>query len=569
MAIIGIDLGTTNSLVSYWNGEKVQLIPNSLGSTLTPSVINVDAEGTILVGESARNRLITHPQESASFFKRDMGSGKVFTLGNRNFLPEELSSLVLRSLKEDAEVFLGEKVEEAVISVPAYFNDTQRKATRNAGILAGLKVERLVNEPTAAAIAYGLHERFGDGMFLVLDLGGGTFDVSLLEFTDGIMEVHAVAGDNRLGGEDFTEVLVQFFLDQHSFSLSSLTEKEREILYRQAEKCKFALSEKESSTISVTLGKAVSGTARKRDLTITREEFTHAAAPLLEKLYRPIERTIRDARVDTGEIDELVLVGGATRMAIFRDMIYKIFKRIPSLSLNPDEIVGMGAGIQGGLKARDKALEDVILTDICPYTLGTAVMDVQGEMRRPGMFLPIINRNSTVPVSRMERLGTVKDNQKQMKIEVYQGEHRQVKDNIRLGTISVDIPSAPAGRIAVEVRYTYDINGLLEVEVHIPETGERKSLIIEENPGVLSREELEKQLKKLEALKIHPRETGKNKALIARGERLWEEYLGEERTKIGKVLGQFESLLEKQDAEEIALFSGEMEKYFDYLEKGV
>jgi molecular chaperone HscC len=560
MAIIGIDLGTTNSLVSFWNGKEVQLIPNSLGSFLTPSVVNVDSDGVVLVGQAARDKLISQPDNSAAIFKRDMGSQKKFDLGGSIYLAEELSSFVLRVLKEDAENYLGEKVEEAVISVPAYFNDTQRKATRNAGILAGLKVERLINEPTAAAVAYGLHERLEDGIFLVLDLGGGTFDVSLLEFTDGIMEVHAVAGDNRLGGEDFTKAIMEFFLSHHNMSLGQLSDKEYGQLYLQAERCKMTLSEDLSAVMSFRWKNDT------LEMTITREDFTGAAITLLERIGKPIERTIRDSQVAINEIDDLVLVGGATRMPIFRDVIYKLFQRIPSLALNPDEVVGRGTGIQAGLKGRDAALDEVILTDICPYTLGTAVADGVGASLKSGYFLPIINRNTTIPASRVVKLGASQDNQSNIRIDIYQGEHRLVKDNIKLGSLDVSIPPAPAGSILIELRYTYDINGLLQVEVHIPTTGVKKSLILEDNPGVLSRQDIEERLKKLEKIKIHPREQGKNKALISRGERLWEEYLGDVREKIGLFLKQFEDVLEKQDIEKIETFRKELTSWFDYLE---
>ncbi|MDC7225099.1 MAG: molecular chaperone HscC [Spirochaetales bacterium] len=560
MAIIGIDLGTTNSLVSVWDGEGVRLIPNGTGTYLTPSVVHLDRDGSVLVGQAAKDRLITQPENTAAVFKRDMGSQKEFLLGKKSFFPEELSSFVLRSLKEDAESFLGEEVEEAVISVPAYFNDAQRKATRNAGLLAGMKVERLINEPTAAAVAYGLHDSLNDGTFLVLDLGGGTFDVSLLEFTDGIMEVHAVAGDNRLGGEDFTEVLLQIFMDHHGLKKSSLKRKEYEHLYHQAEKCKLALSEQEQALMTF------NGKRKSLEKRISREDFSEGAASLLERLRKPIERTIRDGNVELDDIDDLVLVGGATRMPIFRDVVHRLFRRIPSLAINPDEVVGRGTAIQAGLKARDKALDELIMTDICPYTLGTEVVDRTDNSLRTGYFLPIIERNTTIPASRVVQLGTAQDNQSRIKVEIYQGEHRLVKDNIKLGSIEVSLPPSEAGKIPIELRYTYDINGLLEVEVQIKKTGLKKTLIIEENPGVLSRWEIEERLEKLQKIKMHPRDQNENKALLARGERLWEEYRGSTREQIGKALSQFELLLEKQDPEEIKRYRTELTGWLDLLE---
>ncbi len=564
MAIIGIDLGTTHSLVSVWKDDRVQLIPNSLGRFLTPSVVSVESDGTVLIGEAARDRLITHPAETAAVFKRDMGTQKIFRLGKNGFLPEELSSFVLRSLKRDAEHYLGENVEEAVVSVPAYFNDSQRKATQNAGTLSGLKVERLVNEPTAAAIAYGLHERFENGVFLILDLGGGTFDVSLLEFTEGVMEVRAVAGDNRLGGEDFTNAIIAEFLRRNGMKQQDLSVKETKALYYLAEKCKFTLTEKNSAVIAFR-----DKDGKERELKLDREQFAYASGSLLERIQGPVEKAIRDSRVDIDDINDIVLAGGATRMPVFKDIIHRLFKRITSTLLNPDEVVCMGAGIQAGLKSRDKALKEIILTDICPYTLGTEVAQTRDNNIRPGYFLPVIERNSTIPISRVVELTTITDNQQCVKVEIYQGENRLVKNNIKLGSIEVNVPKAPAGEVRIELRYTYDINGLLEVDVHIPKTGMKKRLVIEENPGVLTKQEIERRLKELEKIKMHPRDQDENRAFIAKGERLWEQFIGEKRDEIGRVLATFEILLEKQDDREITQYRKKMGDWIDTLDTGL
>jgi molecular chaperone HscC len=312
MATIGIDLGTTNSLVAVWRDGRARLIENVLGEKLTPSVVGVDDDAQILVGQAAKERLITHPDATVASFKRAMGTDRQFRLKDRSFRAEELSSFVLRALREDAEAFLGEPVDEAVISVPAYFNDAQRKATRNAGKLAGLKVDRLINEPTAAAIAYGLHEAGSESRFLVFDLGGGTFDVSALELFDGVMEVRASAGDNFLGGDDFTAALASAFLQETGVEEKALSAGERSRLVKQAELAKRRLTLERSAEIRILVGE------REVSWTVERERFEYACRELVERLRRPVERALRDARLASAELDAVVLVGGATRMPIVR-----------------------------------------------------------------------------------------------------------------------------------------------------------------------------------------------------------------------------------------------------------
>jgi molecular chaperone HscC len=561
MATIGIDLGTTNSLVSVWTEEGAKLIPNGLGDFLTPSAVSILEDESIIVGKPARDRLITHPQRTASMFKRDMGTKKIYRLAKKNFLPEELSSLILAALKEDAEHFLGEKVHEAVISVPAYFNDSQRQATKNAGALAGLEVKRIINEPTAGAIAYGLHEEYEQGTFIVLDLGGGTFDVSILEFFDGVMEVHAVAGDNRLGGEDFTKAIVEQFIDSHGLDERDLSPTEIETLRSAAEECKFTLTKRDSYQGKRTIAE------KELDFTLNKLEFASRAESLLERLSSPITRAIRDADIQLDEIDDIVLVGGATRMPIFKDMIYSMFKRFPNTSLNPDEIVAMGAAVQAGLK--DKALKDVILTDVCPYTLGTEVADERNGVLTTGHFLPIIERNTTVPVSRSaSNLATVQDNQSEINIRVYQGEHRKVENNIFLGELRIRIPRKPKGEVRVELRYTYDINGILEVEAGEQDSDVRKRIIIEENPGSMSAEEIQKRFEKLQHLKVHPRDQLENQALLERGERLYQEFVSL-RAPIEQALKKFESDLATQDLDRIEKARTSISEFFDQIDRDI
>jgi molecular chaperone HscC len=557
MAIIGIDLGTTNSSCGIWTEEGVKLIPNRLGDLLTPSVVGLDDKNNISVGRIAKERLISHSDKTVAVFKRLMGTEHKVSLGNKQFTATELSAIVLRSLKEDAENFLGEAVTEAVISVPAYFNDNQRHATKTAGELAGLKVERLINEPTAAAIAYGLHEK-QEGTFLILDMGGGTFDVSILEFFEGVMEVHASAGDNFLGGEDFVEAMVNDVLNQLSIQKQSLTPQETNQLLMQMETAKRRIGTKEQQVLNLHLGK------QHHEFIVTDEWFTKIATPLLLRAKRPIERALNDANMSTQAIDDVVLVGGATRMGIFRSTVGRMFGRLPSCHLDPDCAITMGAAIQAGLKSKDKALSDIVLTDVCPYTLGTDV--VNENTNEGGYFLPIIERNSVVPISVTRRLVTAHDNQKQMRIGIYQGENRLVSKNIFLGNLTVDVPPGPAGKEAVDVRYSYDMNGLLEVDITVESTGKSLNKVIEQSPGSLTPEEKEKSRQRLAAMKFHPREDETNRALLARGERLYESSLGEKREKISQILADFDRILEKQNPVEIKKAAAQLENLLNQLD---
>lgn len=561
MAIIGIDLGTTNSLVACFKNDAPVVIKNVYGETLTPSVVSIDENGEVFVGKIAKERQITHPNSTVSLFKRSMGTKKEYNLGDKKFLPEELSSFIIRSLKKDAELFLGEDVTEAVISVPAYFNDTQRRATKRAGELAGLKVERIINEPTAAAIAYGLHEKNSNTKFLVFDLGGGTFDISVLELYKNIMEVRAVAGDNYLGGEDFTKVLMEIFAYRNDIDLNELDSKTYNLLRKKCEVAKRGFSKERSCEISITIND------KELVSDISSTEFEKDCELLLAKLRRPIERALSDAAIKLKEVDTIVLVGGGTKLPLIRSFVGKLFGRLPATNINPDEVVAMGAAIQAAMKKRDKAIKEIVLTDVCPYTLGTNTsVRKSGGYYESGHFFPIIERNTIIPISRVERLYTVRDNQKKISVEILQGESRLAKENILLGELTVPVPPAKGGEQAIDVRYTYDINGILEVEVTVVATGIKKTMVIEKNPGYMSKEEVEKRLEELKEIKIHPREKEENKHLIARGERLYEESIGLARTYISEGLSRFEDALDRQDEREIVQAYEELKKLLNDIE---
>ncbi|MBU1357307.1 MAG: molecular chaperone HscC [Gammaproteobacteria bacterium] len=561
--IVGIDLGTTNSLVAVWREGQPQLIPNAVGQTLTPSCVSLDEDGTVLVGSAARERLQSHPERTAANFKRYMGSEKIFTLANRDFRPEELSSLVLRALKADAEAFLGQTVEEAVITVPAYFSDAQRKATRAAGRLAGLKVERLLNEPTAAALAYGLHQKDAETRFLVFDLGGGTFDVSVLEMFEGVMEVRASAGDNSLGGEDFLDALVDIFIDRNKLPAS--VRKDGRFMQRligAAERAKRVLSESSKTLLSMEHdGKAFS-------MSVDEPMLEHACSQLLKRLRLPVERALRDANLRSAMLDNIVLAGGATRMPMVRRLVTAMFGRFPAIDFNPDEVVALGAAVQAGLKAKDAALREVVMTDVSPYSLGVAVSKrmLDGSSTH-GHFDPIIERNTTVPVSRVKNYIPTAAGQVFIDLQIFQGESRMVRDNVHLGELRVELPGGPPEESAVDVRFSYDVNGLLQVEAMVLKTRKTFSVVVEGNPGLLTEEEIVERLAAMRELKIHPRDTLENRTVLARAERIYTQLRGAAREWLGQQILQYEAALATQNARTAAQARVQLEEKLDQLEK--
>ena len=473
--IVGIDLGTTNSLVAVWREGATQLVSNALGELLTPSVVGLDDEGHVLVGKAARERLQTHPATTTALFKRHMGSAHEVKLGSRSYRPEELSALVLKSLKADVERAFGEPVTEAVISVPAYFSDAQRKATRVAGELAGLKVDKLINEPTAAALAYGLHQKEGETSFLVFDLGGGTFDVSILELFDGVMEVRASAGDNFLGGEDFDNLLLEHFVSLHKSEADfPATQTVKQTLRREAERVRKALGQDASAEF------VLRHADREWRKPITQDQLIELYAPLLDRLRAPIERALRDARIRVADLDEILLVGGTTRMPLIRKLTASLFGRFPSITLNPDEVVAMGAAIQGGVLGGD--VTSMLLLDVTPLTLGIETMG--------GILTKMIERNTTIPHSKTEVFSTAADNQTAVDVFVFQGERQMARDNKLIGNFRLsDIPPAPRGMPQVEVTFDIDANGILSVKAKDKATGKEQRITIEASSG-LSEDEI-------------------------------------------------------------------------------
>lgn len=562
--IIGIDLGTTNSTVAVWRDGQPQLIPNAIGDYLTPSAVSVTDDGTILVGIAARDRQSTHPRDTATAFKRYMGTRHLTKLGGIEFSAEDLSAIVLGRLKADAEACLGEPVTEAVITVPAYFNDRQRKATRRAGELAGLDVRRLLNEPTAAALAFGIQDTAEREPFLVFDLGGGTFDVSIVEVFDGVVEVRASAGDNRLGGEDFNDMLAAFArtrLEMETIGTRVSPAVLHELMRAAAERTRRELTVSEHAAFRVTVGDTVFETD------ISAQEFEAQAAALLDRLRDPVLRSLRESDIRVDGLSEIVLVGGATRMPIVRKAVTRMFSRFPNASVHPDHAVGLGAAVQAGLLAKDAALDEIRLTDVCPFSLGvdTTERDARGAWH-PGLFSPIIERNTPIPASRISFFRTLSDNQREVQFGIYQGEAREVRNNIKLGQLSVPVPPRPAGEIAVECRFSYDSSGLLEVDVRVPETGMTRNLVIIDEADAMSERELGQRRDALAALKFHPRDGSENAALTARATRCYESFIGEHRERIGQAMLLFQSALDRQDPRAIRVAHEELTALLDALE---
>lgn len=556
--LIGIDLGTTNSLVAIWRDGKAELVPNALGELLTPSTVSITPKGQSYVGAAALDRLGAHPDETVTSFKRLMGTDKTVRLAKKDWRAEDLSALVLASLRDDVAAFTGETPTEAVITVPAYFNDRQRKATRRAGELAGLAVRRLINEPTAAALAFGLQDRGDREPFLVFDLGGGTFDVSIVEMFDGIVEVRASAGDNRLGGDDFDAALAAHMrprIDPDNGLERLAADRRTALLKIAAERARKRLSEAEDTEFELVWDE------RRFAAPVTAAEFDAVAEPLLKRLRDPVVRAMRDCAIDAASLSDIVLVGGATRMPAVRRAITRMFARFPNSSVHPDHAVALGAAVQAGLLARDAALEEIRITDVCPFTLGVdnAERDGRGNLHY-GLFSPIIDRNTPIPVSRMQYYQTLADNQRELEFNVYQGEAREVSGNIKLGTVKVPVPPRPAGEVVAEVRLSYDTSGLLEIDVSVPASGLTRNLVIIDEEDRRDQQELERRRADLARLKFHPREAAGNVALLERARRCYEEFIGDERQMIGGWITEFEAALDRQDPRHIAEIQALLER---------
>lgn len=511
--IIGIDLGTTNSAFAYMLAGKPEVIANAEGNRTTPSVVAINKKGERLVGQVAQRQRVTNPKNTIYGVKRligrkftdkevqkdldimpykivKKGDGVAVEMGDKEYTPEEVSAMILSKIKADAEAFLGEKVTEAVITVPAYFDDSQRQATKDAGKIAGLEVKRIINEPTAAALAYGL-EKGKEEQIVVFDLGGGTFDVSVLELGDGVFEVKSTNGDTHLGGEDFDNTIVNYFLDDFKSKEGIDLRKDNAAMQRlkdEAEKAKKELSTVTEYEVNIPFITADADGPKHFELTLTRAKLEDLVKDLLDRLAGPVERALKDAKLSKSDINNVVMVGGMTRMPAVVERVKQLFGKDPMQGVNPDEVVAVGAAIQGGVLAGD--VKDVLLLDVTPLSLGIETMG--------GVSTKLIERNTTVPTSKSEVFSTAADNQPQVEIHVLQGEREFAQDNKSLGRFILDgIAPAPRGIPQIEVTFNIDANGILNVTAKDKGTGKEQSITIQ-NSGNMSKEDIEKAQKEAE-----------------------------------------------------------------------
>jgi len=488
--VIGIDLGTTNSVVAVMEGGDPVVIPNKEGSRTTPSVVGFTPQGERLVGAPAKSQAVVHPDRTISSIKRKMGTRDRITIDGKEYSPEQISAMILQKLKADAEAYLGEKVTQAVITVPAYFDDAQRTATKNAGEIAGLEVLRIINEPTAASLAYGLDKK-EDETILVYDLGGGTFDVSLLEVGGGVFEVKATSGDTRLGGDDFDDRIVTWLADEFQKQNGIDLRKDRQALKRlkeAAEKAKCELSSTVTTTITLPFITADQDGPKHLEMTLTRAQLEEMLGELFAKTLGPFRQAMKDAGLSKSDIDEVVLVGGSTRIPAIQDIVRREAGREPCKGVNPDEVVAVGAAIQGAVLAGE--IKDVVLLDVTPLSLGIETLG--------GVFTKLIDRNTTIPTHKAETFTTAADGQTSVEVHVLQGEREMARFNKTLGRFQlVGIPPAPRGVPQIDVSFDIDANGILNVSAKDKATGKEQRITIT-GTGQLSDEEIERMVKEAE-----------------------------------------------------------------------
>jgi molecular chaperone DnaK len=510
---VGIDLGTTNSVVAVMEGGEPVVIPNAEGSRLTPSVVAITKTGERLVGQQAKRQAILNPERTVSSIKRHMGTDYRVNIDGKLYSPEEISAMILRKLKEDAEAYLGEPVDKAVITVPAYFNDAQRTATKNAGEIAGLQVLRIINEPTAASLAYGLDKKSNETI-LVYDLGGGTFDVSVLDVGDGVFEVRATAGDTHLGGDDWDQRIVDYVADEFRKQTGIDLRNDRQAMQRlreAAEKAKIELSTLMQTNINLPFITATAEGPQHLDMTITRAKLEDLTRDLVERTRGPFERALADAKITAKDIDEIILVGGATRMPMIQELVRQLGGgKEPHKGVNPDEVVAIGAAIQAGVLSGE--VRDVVLLDVTPLTLGIETLG--------GVMTPLIERNTTIPTRKTESFTTAEDGQTSVEIHVLQGERPMASENKTLGRFMLTgIPPAPRGVPRIDVTFDIDANGILNVSAKDAATGREQKITITGTTN-LTKDEIDRMVREAEAHAEEDRRRKEQVEMKNRGEQL-------------------------------------------------